>query len=374
MRNSIKFLLLFITVTTLISCSQFPLFTKEGANQGKHFIFATWANGDSGRTDAQWDSVFTKFHDAGITDFFISASPNELRRMVALTKDKGIRIHGWIWTLNRPGDTVAQKHPDWYSVNRNGQNSLEYNPYVKHYQWLSPFSKGAREHVKQNIEAIAEVKGLASVHLDFVRYCDVILATALQPKYNLVQDHQMPEYDFGYHPEARKEFKKLFGVDPMKMAHPELSNEWLQFRLNAVTSLVNELAGIVHKHKMKISAAVFPYPELARKKVRQDWSSWNLDMVLPMMYHNFYNENINWIGFSTAQGVREIHGRYPLYSGLFIPALSPKELKEAILISKKNGAAGVAFFSMRSLSDEHLKVIKQLNDEFNAGRQQLSKN
>ncbi|MHB8581059.1 MAG: family 10 glycosylhydrolase [Ignavibacteriaceae bacterium] len=373
MRNSIKSLWLLIAITTFVSCSQIREIKKESSEKSKPFIFATWASGDTGRTDMQWDSVFTKFHNAGITDFFILASPKELKRMVRLTKDKGIRIHGWVLTLERPGDTVAQKHPDWYSVNREGKNSLEYNPYIESYQWLSPFSKGARGHIKKNIEAIAEVKGIASVHLDYVRYCDVFLPSELQPKYHLVQDHQMPEYDFDYLPEARKEFKKIFGVDPMEMAHPELSNEWLQFRLNAVTSLVNELADIAHEHNTKISAAVFPFPELARHNVRQDWSSWNLDLAVPMLYQNYYNENINWIGFSIAQGVREVHGRFPIYAGLMVSTLSPKELKEAILISKKNGAAGVSFFMMGSLTDEDLTVIKQLNDEFIANQKLLPK-
>ncbi|MGA8266035.1 MAG: family 10 glycosylhydrolase [Ignavibacteriaceae bacterium] len=338
----------------------------KGNPAQKHFIFAVWGHGDKGKSDASWDSVFTKFHNAGITDFFIGAPPSELKRMVRLTKGKGIRIHGWVWVLNRPNDTIAQKHPDWYAVNRLGKNSLEYRPYVDYYQWLSPFSPGAREYIKNNIRAVAEVKGLASVHLDYVRFCDVILGKALQPKYNLVQDHEMPEYDFGYHPKARKEFRKIFGVDPMTMDHPELSNEWRQFRLNAVTSLVNELSEIAHKNHKKISAAVFPFPELARMNVRQDWSSWNLDIVLPMLYQNFYNQNLNWIGFSIQQGLREIHGRFSLYAGLYIPSLSPVELKEAVMISKKNGASGVSLFDISALTDEHLKMVKELNQEFNA--------
>ncbi len=360
--------LIFISLITLTSCGTFTQIKREKVNVTKPFVFATWGHGDPRKSDAQWDSVFNKFHDAGITDFFLRASPEELSRMVRLTKNKGIRIHGWIWVFNRPGDTVAQKHPDWYSVNREGRNSLDYHPYVNYYQWLSPFSKGAREYIKKNVEAVAAVKGLASVHLDYVRYCDVFLGLPLQKKYNLDQDYQMPQYDFGYYPSARKEFKNLFGVDPINMPHPELSNEWLQFRLNAVTSLVNELAVIAHQHNTKISAAVFPFPELARNMVRQDWSSWNLDIALPMIYQNFYDENINWIGFCTAQGVREVHGRFPIYSGLFVPALSPEQLKEAVLIAKKNGASGVAFFNMNSLSSGHLKVIKQLYDKFKLGR------
>jgi uncharacterized lipoprotein YddW (UPF0748 family) len=364
MRNSFKIKSYFIVIIVLVFSFQFLGIKKGNIKTGKPFIFATWEDGDPGRTDAQWDSVFNKFYDSGITDFFLNASPQELTRMVKLTKGKGIRIHGWLWTLNRPGDTVAQKHPDWYSVNRNGQNSLEYNPYVNYYQWLSPFSKGARDYVKRNVEAIAEVKGLASVHLDYIRYCDIFLPAGLQPKYNLVQDHQMPEYDFGYYPVARKEFEKIFSVDPMKMSNPELSNEWLQFRLNAVTTLVNECAVIAHKHNVKISAAVFPFPELSRNMVRQDWSSWNLDIALPMLYQNFYNENLNWIGFCIVQGLREVGGKFPVYAGLYVPALIPEQLKEAILKVKESGASGVSFFNMNALTDEHLKVIKTLYHEF----------
>jgi len=149
---------------------------------------------------------------------------------------------------------------------------------------------------------VAEVEGLKSVHLDYVRFCDVILGKALQPKYDLVQETEMPEYDYGYHPNAIAAYEEQTGFNPLKMDHPELSTEWRQFRLNAVTSLVNELADIVHDCDKQISAAVFPFPEMARSMVRQDWSNWNLDLVLPMIYHNFYEENMNWIEFSTKQG------------------------------------------------------------------------
>ena len=268
----------------------------------------------------------------------------------------------WVWTLNRPGDSIARQHPEWYAVNRKGQNSLEYNAYVGYYQWLSPFSEGARNHIRENIAKIAEVEGLASVHLDYVRYVDVILGAALQPKYDLVQDHEMPEYDYGYHPAAREEYKKIFGEDPMEMDHPELSTEWRQFRLNAVTSLVNELSEMCHEKNQKISAAVFPFPTMSRSMVRQDWSNWDLDIALPMIYHNFYNQNLNWIKFVTEQGVNEIDGRFPLYSGLYLPSLKPAELDTAIQNSIDGGAAGISIFEMGGLTDEHLEVIKKYAD------------
>ena len=54
-----------------------------------------------------------------------------------------------------------------------------------------------------------------------------------------------------------------------------------------------------------------------------------------------------------------------MYAGLYIPSLSPKGLKETIMISKKNGAAGVSLFDISTLTDEHLKIIEVLNKEFN---------
>ena len=104
---------------------------------------------------------------------------------------------------------IAQKNPDWYAVNKKGQNSLEYRAYVDYYQWLSPFHPEARKYVINNAKKLMEVEGLASVHLDYVRYPDVILGADLQPKYNIVQDTEMPEYDYDYHPNARAGFKKI---------------------------------------------------------------------------------------------------------------------------------------------------------------------
>lgn len=329
------------------------------------FSFAIWDSGGKDRSDQEWKEYFKKYTDAGITDFYLGAGPELLTRLVGITKEQNIRIHGWVWTLNRPGDTIAAKNKDWYAVNRKGENSYDYRAYVDYYQWLSPFSPGARQHIKNNITAVAQVKGLASVHLDYVRYCDVILGAQLQPKYQIVQNHEFPEYDYGYHPEARKGFKALFGKDPMEMRSPELSNEWRQYRMDAVTSLVNELTEIVHQHGQKISAAVFPFPEMSRQMVRQDWSAWDIDIYCPMNYHSFYLEDLPWIGFSVEAGIKEIRGRGQSYiSGLYVPELTPQELQEAIQISKDAGANGVSLFSGSSLSEQHLAVVKQVSRNY----------
>ena len=322
-------------------------------------VFATWAHG-SGEFDKElWTNKLKHYSSLGISEVLISGSIAFYNQIIPLAKDYGIRIHAWMWTLNRPGDKIAQQHPEWYSVNRAGQNCFEYRPYVDYYQWLSPFHPEARQHIKNKVLELTKIEGLESIHLDYVRYVDVILGADLQPKYNLVQNREMPEYDFGYHPIARKEFKAIFGKDPIDMKHPELSTEWRQFRLNAVSSLVNEIVDLAHEKGQQVTAAVFPFPEMSRQMVRQAWNDWKLDAAYPMVYHNFYRENINWIGFAVEQGVNSVD--FPLFAGLYVPALKdPNDLEAVIKLSLEKGAKGISFFTVDGMEKEQQKVLEEI--------------
>lgn len=330
----------------------------------KTFTFATWVHGSDVMNTDEWDKKLSEYKRLGISEVLVGGNPDFLAELVPLANTYNIKIHAWMWTLNRPNDTTANKHPEWYAVNRAGKNSLEYRAYVDYYQWLSPFHPEAREYVKDNVRKLLLIEGLASIHLDYVRYVDVILGADLQPKYKLVQDREMPEYDYGYHPIARKGFKAIFGYDPQDLEHPELSTEWRQYRLNAITTLVNEIVEIAHDKNHKVTAAVFPFPEMSRQMVRQAWNDWNLDAAYPMLYQNFYQESVNWIGFATEQGVNAVN--FPIHAGLYSPALKdPADLEKAIRLAKENGASGFSVFTADGLSDEQKGVFLKLKKEFN---------
>lgn len=337
---------------------------RAGLDSPTKFTFATWATAGKVFEKEAWQKKLAYYKQLGISEVLIGASPEFLSKLVPLAATHNIKVHAWMWTLNRPNDTIANKHPEWYAVNRKGKNSLEYRAYVDYYQWLSPFHPEARAYIKSNVVKLTKIKGLASIHLDYVRYVDVILGADLQPKYGLKQDHEMPEYDYGYHPIARQGFKKIFGKDPIKFKHPELSTEWRQYRLNAITSLVNELVEVAHKAGHKMSAAVFPFPEMSRQMVRQAWNDWNLDAAYPMLYQNFYRESVEWIGFAAEQGVRDVD--FPIIAGLYSPGLrKPADLEKAIRLVKAKGAQGFSIFTADDLTDAQKQVFFKLNKEFN---------
>ena len=83
---------------------------------------------------------------------------------------------------------------------------------------------------------------------------------------------------------------------------------------------------------------------------------------VPMLYQNFYLENINWIGFATKQGVNDVD--FPIYSGLYSPALkNGEQLEKAIKISKDNGAKGISIFTADGLNKEQQAVFVKLKNK-----------
>lgn len=333
-----------------------------GTNQGD-FKFWTWITANADRTDASYVDEFKKYSENGFDAVLINtgADPKLLKRLVPLATEENLEVHAWMFTINRPGDTIALKHPDWYMVSRSGKSCFDERPYVEYYQWLSPSHPEAREHIWSLVENLAKVEGVASVHLDYIRYPDIYLPIGLLPKYNLIQNEELPDYDFDYSEVALEKFKNLHGKDIRESEVPAIDIEWKQFRLNEIKAVVDGAYEIAHKHGKKLTSAVFPYPEMADHMVRQRWDKWNIDVVLPMIYHGFYNEELDWIGYATSQGVNDLKGKSTeLHTGLYIPDMNAQQLKEAIKIAKNNGAKGVSLFDGAALNAEHLEVIKEL--------------
>jgi len=333
----------------LASCS------RSRSSEGPRFW--TWVHGGRERTVDEWQQEFVRLRGAGIRGVLVGGGDTEILSQTA--RDAGLEFHRWIWTLNRSGDQwVKEQHPEWFTVSRNGDSSLVKPPYVNYYQWLCPTRQPVRDYLRGVVSELAADPSIDGVHLDYIRYCDVILPVGLWSKYGLVQDHEMPEYDFCYCDVCRETFQAESGVDPLELPDPPADLAWRRFRWDSVTGLVNELADAVHAARKPITAAVFPTPDIARRLVRQAWDEWPLDAFFPMIYHEFYEEGIPWIGTATATDVAALDRRAALYSGLYLPSLPPADCAAAVRQVLTNGANGVSLFEAGGLSDAHLEVLR----------------
>jgi len=317
-----------------------------------------WIHAQKDKTEKEWEKDFAEYVKSNITGVLVGANKEVLEKIIPIAHKKGIEVHAWMWTLNRNGDEEAHKHPDWFSVNRLGSSCFDNRPYVNYYQWVCPSIPAVQEHILKQVENLLSIKDLDGIHLDYVRYSDAILPNGLWSKYDIVQDKVYPEWDYGYNPYNIKLFKDKYGYSPLDIEDPSSDKNWVQFRLNTVTDLVNKIAKLVHANNRKLTAAVFPSPSMSREMVYQSWSDWNLDAAMPMIYNNFYQEDIDWIGKTTADGVKELKGKFPIYTGLFVPDLKGEDLNKAIKIAKEHGAKGAALFDAGSFKKNHQNIIK----------------
>ncbi len=327
-----------------------------GCAQSAPMMGWAWVHGGAQGDRSDWRRRFEPLAGAGVHGVLVSGGDMEVLGDAAHAA--GLTFHRWMWMLNRNGDDWAQtNHPEWFSVSRNGDSTLTTPPYVAYYRWVCPTRQPVRDYLSGLVDEVARHPVVDGVHLDYIRYPDVILPRGLWDKYGLVQDREFPEFDFCYCDVCRPTFQALTGDDPLLLPDPTQDVRWREFRWDSVTATVKELSDAVRARGKQISAAVFPTPTIARQLVRQAWEQWALDAVFPMLYHGFYEEEIPWIASSTALGVKALPAAEPLYAGLYLPDLGPVDLGAAIDAARQGGARGVSLFEMGGLSEAHLEVL-----------------
>ena len=323
-------------------------------------------------SDEDWKRDFNQMAEAGIQAVLpqifnshyalfdlpgFTVKERLLERLIPLAHAAGLQIHAWMWSMPCNNEEIIAKHPDWYAVNRKGEPAHLKPAYVDYYKFLCPCHPEVQDFVAARVEALGKIGELDGIHLDYIRVPDVILAEALQPKYNLVQDREFPEFDYSYSEYCRNQFKAQSGIDPMELEDPAGNEAWRQFRYDAVSNLVNtKLVPVARRYNKTITAAVFPNWE----SVRQQWHKWDLDAFLPMLYQGFYNEDIDWIGEQTKNALERLNHSKPIYSGLFLPHLDKEGLPKAIESAKKGGAKGFCLFAHGSMKPEHWEVLHAL--------------
>lgn len=308
---------------------------KITPRQVKNFV---WARIDKNKSDTDYQKWFNLLKDCGISGIMFEGYDENLFHAC---KDAGLEAHYWKWTMNRA--EMLKVHPEWFAVNRKGESGFDKPAYVDYYRFLCPNHEGVAEYIADDYVKIANLPYVDGVHLDYVRFPDVVLPVSLWKNYNIEQTSELPQYDYCYCDVCRAKFKAQTGKDPMELKFPMEDQSWINFRLDAITHVVDQITKAIKADGKSISAAVFPGPSMARKMVRQDWGNWSLDAYYPMIYNGFYYEGPEWIGRSVKESVETINGKAKIYAGLMFPDIKDtfeKSLDEAF----DNGASGVSFF------------------------------
>ena len=253
-------------------------------------MFWTWLED---LPDIDMESAFTHMEEAGLDAVMLhAASAEDYRKDVEIARRHGITVYAWVWTLNPPRQErpqMLEQHPDWFSVNRKGDSVVDYKAYVNSYKFLCPALPEVRDYLVQKVKDICAIDGVEGICLDYCRLIDGVLPISLAYNYGLFQDGEVfPEYDFGYHPAMLEKFQARYGYDPREKEDPTRDDTWNQFRCDQVTEVANLLCEAAHAAGKAVTASPFSAAGVSRFMVYQEWWKWNLDLVHPMAYTDFY--------------------------------------------------------------------------------------
>ena len=145
----------------------------------------TWTDGGEKLKPEEQKRRFKQFREAGINAVLFSSFNADV---LARAKDQGLETHAWTWALCRGDKELLEKHPDWYDVNRLGESAADKPAYVNYYHFLCPSHPQVGDHLAKVVSDLGDNPNLDGIHLDYIRYPDVILSVALWKKYNLVQN------------------------------------------------------------------------------------------------------------------------------------------------------------------------------------------
>ncbi|MBE6417131.1 MAG: hypothetical protein E7033_01540 [Akkermansiaceae bacterium] len=304
-----------------------------------------WVHGNNHPGDTAFRSKeFAAYAAAGVNVLIIGGTAEQIAALTPLATQHGMQVYAWLWAANRPGDAIALQHPHWYAVNRIGKSchAPQDRPFVEYYQFLCPNCEEARTHLLAEIDKLAAIPGIIGIQLDYMRMPDVILPRGLWGNYGLDMSRELPEYDYCYCHRCQELFRRHYGRDISPAA--DTDTDWREFRLQSVANYANTLLAHIRSHNLRTACAVFPTPHLAAKLVRQDWSRFQLDLALPMVYYSFYNEPPQWSADCTAQATTQTQGRIALAPGLHLPDTAPGQFPAELSRLHAASPAGIGIF------------------------------
>ena len=321
-------------------------------------MFWTWLED---LPDIDMETAFTHMEEAGLDAVMLhAASIEDYRKDVEIARRHGITVYAWVWTLNPPRQERPQimaEHPDWFSVNRNGQSTLEYKAYVNSYKFLCPILPEVRDYLVQKVKDICAVDGVEGICLDYCRLVDCVLPISLAYNYELFQDGEVfPEYDFGYHPAMLAAFQEKHGYDPREQEDPSRDEVWRQFRCDQITEVANLLCDAAHAAGKAVTASTFSGAGVSRFMVFQDWGKWKLDLAHPMCYTDFYTMDSSFARDATLQNQLAKAPGTTLMCGVDTElGGDPEHIFEKMDAAFGAGATGISLYTVEGLESADLR-------------------
>jgi uncharacterized lipoprotein YddW (UPF0748 family) len=283
--------------------------------------------------------------------------------LVERAQQQGLRVHAWVNVLSLASNPDAQVLRDLGRdaalVDQKGRSVLDYPdfevppPDRSYYRmgtpavWLDPAVPGVAERLAETFaELLAAYPALDGLHLDYVRYADVLPFTpGLRFGVGL---------SFGFGEPSRARFQTETGlVAPFgdAIAHGSRFDDWRREKLTELVAAVARRARAA-RPGLEVSAAVVADRQRAYLVDFQHWAGWLdeglLDFAVPMLYTR--DQELLRHGVEELAGLAR-HRALWVGLGSWLFATEPESAVAQLRAVATEPALGSALFSWDSIHD-----------------------
>ena len=216
-------------------------------------------------------------------------------------------------------------------------------------QWLCPSDPRNRQHLIKTTADVAQRYPIDGIHLDYIRYSgqQTCFCTGCRQRFETSIGHRVKDW-------------------PTSCTKPSRTRtQWLNFRRNTITSLLEEVRTKLRKTKphVSLSAAVYPREATARDSVAQEWSEWGRHGLVDFLCPMSYADSPEGLHRMIERGLpRRGKTATPVYPGIGVSSrkLDPIATVRQIRTTRSLGTGGFILFEYnRQTATEILPLLAQ---------------
>lgn len=255
-----------------------------------------WYTEESDYTEAKIREDLEFFFKNGIECINYSTSSEKYTKAARIAKLVGLKFYAWMPVLLGVGSDkqfLYDNYPETYVVTRLGQKTHDFPVIVPHYKFLCPNYDVVTSYLSQLFSNVSKISDVDGINLDYIRFMEVSSAYS-------------PITDSCYCQKCIQDFFIKTGRNKLMEKGSNDDQEWNEFRIELITSLVNKLSKVIRANNKVVTADVYPGPWQSTRQTKQRWNDWGLDMVFPMIYTGVFGRPVEWIGPQTGEGNKKI--------------------------------------------------------------------
>ena len=303
--------------------------------------------------------VMSKYGFIKQNEDYIGIDP--LKIWIKEAHKRGIKVHIWFESFyvgNKPPETHAENilavKPEWANYQKRNANSstIAYSVSEHNGYFIDPANPEVQNFLYDLLSEIVTKYRPDGINLDYIRY-----PQSLSPSY--------PTYDlsnWGYTQFARKEFTKIYGVDPIELKPSDaMWHYWKYYRCNKITNFVRKVSLLCRYNNVKLTTVIFPNRKVALDTKLQDWKNWSMndfvDGFTPLFLTCDDGTAMNLMG----EILRNKSASTKLYAGLFVTFMngSTSDLMKQIHAARRFGLNGLIIFDFAHLQDMYIETLTE---------------